>query len=132
MQIFKDNITTGELNADYSVARLMSCFFSPALHEDLELPDEPGVSQEHLKQLGLGSAAPSKPSKLKHMTLEQLQAELKAQEAAFKSYFLAEKKKNQSFSLKDVTDADMAATLRSIHEIKRYISLRQDQAKNRP
>ncbi len=131
VQIVKDNISVGELNAEYSVARLMSCFFSPALVDASPMNEEHVFNAETLKELGLEQKTASRPSKLKHMNLEQLQEELKSLEAAFKAYFLAEKKQNPSFSLKDIIDPEMSATLRSIHEAKRYIALRQEQAKRK-
>ena len=131
MQIVKDNISVGELNTEYSVARLMSCFFTPAQVDARPLADEAGISLESLKELGLEPKTAGRPPKLKHMSLDQLQEELKSLESAFKAYFLAEKKKSPGFSLKDIADADMAATLRSIHETKRYIALRQEQAKSK-
>ena len=85
-----------------------------------------GFQTGHGEQAGTREAGEEKKTKkIKHMTVEELETELKSSENAFRDYFLRSRKENPGFSLKDITDPQMLEVLDKINTIKRHIKIKK-------
>jgi len=129
-------LSTRAINDDYSVVRVMSCFFSPMVtvqgdplgneakrqgsddHDILSMVQALGGDTRHKGNDAL------RDRQFRYMDKEGLEKILAEREIEFKKYFLAEKKKNPNYSLKDVQAGEYASRFADIAEIKRILRLK--------
>lgn len=118
IELFGNEVKRVDINEDYAAIRLLPCYFSPLVSQKEDHLANSGIN---LEALGIksGQNQARKDKKFKHMTLDELDGELKSRENKFKIYFIEEKKKKADFSLKDIKDENIHALLKEINEIKR-------------
>ena len=118
------SITSHEVNDDIALLRLMPCYFSPILSKPSETLDDSGINFAALGLLS-GPTSAKKAKKFKHMDHNELLDSLSEREVKFKEFFLAQKRDNPNFSLKDIKSEEMLTILKEIGDIKRIQKAKQ-------